>query len=106
MWGQPPSAVRRAQLDNLTTQNPFLNLVILRPAPFAGRRTCVICSELTRLGAVALQLTQSSTLYQAPANGKNHGFPLYNPSGAPGNRIPTNGFSGLSPAINSAIFCP
>src|SRR5260370_13563555 len=52
------------------------------------------------------QLTQSKNLYHIPANGKNQGLPLYNPSGAPRNGMPTKGFSGLSPAINSAIFCP
>src|SRR5579863_501804 len=57
------------------------------------------------------QLTQSKNLYQAPANGRNHGLPLYSPSGAPGNGMPTNGFSGFSPpvaceAISSAIFWP
>src|SRR5580704_4178260 len=52
------------------------------------------------------QLTQSRNLYHIPANGRNHGLPLYNLSGAPGNGIPAKGLSGLSPAINSAIFWP
>src|SRR5579863_4062514 len=54
----------------------------------------------------AIQLTQSRILYHTPANGKNHGLPLYKPSGATGNGMPTNGFSCLSPAISSAIFWP
>ncbi len=56
--------------------------------------------------ALESQITQSRNLYQAPANGKNHGRPLYKPSGAPGNGMPTKGLSGLSPAISSAIFWP
>jgi hypothetical protein len=51
--------------------------------------------------------TQSSNLYQAPANGKNHGLPLYRPSGAPGKGMLAKGFwISCPPAIASAILLP
>jgi len=50
---------------------------------------------------MSFQLTQSRNLYHTPANGRNHGLPLYKPIGAPGNGMPTNGFSGLPPDISS-----
>ena len=70
---------------------------------FCGRHDIIIHRYGART-ARPYQLTQSKNLYHAPANGKNQGVPLYKPSGAPGKGMPTNGFSGLSPAISSAIF--
>src|ERR1700729_509793 len=70
----------------------------------AGGYRCEICEAL--IVAAPVQLTQSKTLYHAPAKGRNHGLPLYRPSGAPGKGRSTNGFSGLSPAMSSAIFWP
>src|SRR5258708_13109450 len=49
------------------------------------------------------QLTQSRNLYHIPANGRNQGFPLYNPSASLGNGIPTKAFSAFSPSINPSI---
>src|SRR5882724_9483708 len=55
----------------------------------------------------SLQPIQSRNLYQAPASGRNHGFPLYSPSGAPGKGIPANGFStSRPPVVISAILLP
>jgi hypothetical protein len=64
------------------------------------------CSHLEPYVNFGSQLTQSKSLYKAPANGRNQGLPLYRPRGAPGNGISTKGLSGFSPAISSAIFCP
>src|SRR5262249_28761249 len=55
------------------------------------------------------QLTISRNRNHNPASGKNHGFVLYKPSGAPLNGISANGLSIFAPApdeICSAIFCP
>src|SRR6202795_1235849 len=70
-----------------------------------GHSEQINCSESVPVNSRP-QLTQSKNLYQAPANGKNHGFPLYIPSGAPGNGIPANGFSSRPVKIAVAIFCP
>ncbi len=82
-------------------QRYFRRNPLRRPVSKRKLRSRIVTSNRRRL-----QLTQSNTLYHAPASGRNHGFPLYKPNGASGNGIPTKGLSGLSPAIISAIFCP
>ena len=56
--------------------------------------------------AVKNYSTQSKILCHVPANGKNHGRPLYNPSGAPGKANCANGCSLIVPAsiASAAVF--